>query len=177
MRPRRLWKLAEYRIFHPLNHKNFLRVPDNPRRPQALKELWRLWASRQKPFARQILQGSVPAASEECQEVTPDGTVRCRAGRATFWVTWHGEMRPCGMMERPGVSVRNRKFSEVWKKLTELTGQIRLSGVCSRCDSQKICHVCAAMALAETGEFEKTPGYLCRMVNALRKEASFRLNL
>ena len=54
MRPRRLWKLAEYRIFHPLNHKNFLRVPDNPRRPQALKELWRLWASRQKPFARQI---------------------------------------------------------------------------------------------------------------------------
>ena len=109
-------------------------------------------------------------------QVAIDTALR-RAGRATFWVTWHGEMRPCGMMERPGVSVRNRNFSEAWKELTELTGQIRLSGACSRCDSQKICHACAAMAFAETGEFEKTPGYLCRMVNALRKEASFRLNL
>ena len=130
-----------------------------------------------KPFARQILQGSIPVSLEECQELEPDGTVRCRAGRATFWVTWHGEMRPCGMMERPGVPVRNRKFSEAWKELTELTGRIRLSGACSRCDSQKICHACAAMALAETGEFEKIPGYLCRMVNALRKEASVRLSL
>ena len=128
-------------------------------------------------YAGRILQGSIPAALEECQEVTPDGTVRCRAGRATFWVTWHGEMRPCGMMERPGVSVRNRNFCDAWKELTELTEQIRLSGACSRCDSQNICHACAAMALAETGEFEKTPEYLCRMVEALRKEAAAEIRL
>lgn len=130
-----------------------------------------------KSYARQILEGSIPAALEECQEVTPDGTVRCRAGRATFWVTWHGEMRPCGMMERPGVSVRNRTFCESWGKLTELTGQIRLSGICSRCESQKICHSCAAMAYAETGKFEKTPGYLCQMVKALREEAALQLKV
>ena len=81
------------------------------------------------------------------------------------------------MMERPGVSVRNRNFCDAWKELTELTEQIRLSGACSRCDSQNICHACAAMALAETGEFEKTPGYLCRMVEALRKEAAAETHL
>lgn len=127
-------------------------------------------------FARQILKGSIPAALEDCQEVDADGTVRCRAGRATFWTTWHGEIRPCGMMEHPGISVRNRTFREAWEELTEQTAQIRLSGTCSRCGSQDICHACAAMALAETGEFEKTPGYLCRMVNALRKEALSRLD-
>lgn len=122
-------------------------------------------------YAENILAGTVPAL-QDCQEPEPDGTVRCRAGRATFWVTWHGEMRPCGMLERPGVPVRGRSFAGVWKELTELTQQIRMSGQCSRCGSQNICHACAAMALSETGAFEQTPGYLCRMVEALRKEAA-----
>ena len=122
-------------------------------------------------YAENILAGTVPAL-QDCQEPEPDGTVRCRAGRATFWVTWHGEMRPCGMLERPGVPVRGRSFAGVWKELTELTQQIRMSGQCSRCGSQNICHACAAMALSETGAFEQTPGYLCRMVEALRKVAA-----
>lgn len=123
-------------------------------------------------YARKILNGAAPPVWEECCEAAPDGTVRCRAGRAVFWVTWHGEMRPCGMMRSPGVSVRDRNFRDAWKDLTELTAGIRLSGACCSCRSRDICHVCAASEYAETGEFGKTPEYLCRMVNALRKEAS-----
>ena len=125
-----------------------------------------------KQFARSIREGSAPVFSPECGERSPDGTVKCRAGRAAFWITWHGEMRPCGMMEYPGTAVRNKSFEEAWKELTEQTGRIRLSGACSRCGSQKLCHACAASALAETGQFEKTPGYLCQVVRALIKEAA-----
>lgn len=128
-------------------------------------------------YAQKILEGGAPPIVEECQEIAADGSVRCRAGRAAFWVTWDGQMCPCGMMESPEVTVRGNSFRKAWNELTELTEDIQLSGTCSRCGGWKICRACAAMAFAETGTFEKTPEYLCRMVNAMRQEATLQLRL
>lgn len=126
-------------------------------------------------YAHRILADNIPLIREECQEVRADGQVRCRAGRSVFWATWDGQIRPCGMMVRPGVPVRGRPFRKSWEELVQMTEEIRLSGVCSRCGGWKLCRACAAMALSETGSFEKTPKYLCRMVNAMRQEAVLQI--
>ena len=122
-------------------------------------------------YSSRLLPGSIPCELDECTEVTPDGTIRCRAGKSTFWVTWSGEVRPCGMMVEPSIQYKKGNFNILWKELVKHTSQIRLSGKCANCKNQRICNVCAAMAYAETGSFEKTPTYLCEMVNALRKQA------
>ena len=115
-----------------------------------------------------------PGLDENCIDPT-DGKVRCRAGKASFWITWDGWMTPCGMMPEPKVDVTRGTFEEQWEKLTEVSGQLRVSGICSKCPNQLLCHSCAAMAEAETGSTEKVPVYLCEMVNEMKKYAKLQL--
>ena len=67
-------------------------------------------------------------------------------------------------------------FEDAWKQLTQKTENIRLSGICEKCSNRGICHSCAAMAYAETGEFQKVPIYLCEMMDAMKKIAEMELS-
>ena len=96
-----------------------------------------------------------------------DGKVRCRAGRAAFWITWDGYMTPCGMMTRPAVDIQEYSFQEAWRRTVKETDGLKLSSVCETCKNQELCHSCAAMALAETGDVSGIPSYLCETVEEL----------
>ena len=104
-----------------------------------------------------------------------DGRIRCRAGKAAFWVTWDGYLTPCGMMPEPRVDLNSASFGEAWRQLTEESGKLALSGVCAQCPDRDLCHSCAAMAMAETGTASGIPRYLCRMAAAVRDMARAEL--
>lgn len=101
----------------------------------------------------------------------PDGPkenkVRCRAGRASFWISADGKMLPCGMMPEPESYPLVDGFEKAWKDIREKTAQIRLPEKCLSCRYSGICNVCAAMCKAETGDFGKVPEYVCRMTKQL----------
>lgn len=124
-------------------------------------------------YLHSIRQGAVPppGLDEECID-SQDGSIRCRAGNASFWITWDGYMTPCGMMPHPKVELRDRDFIDGWHELTEISRQAVLSGICHNCPDQRLCHSCAAMAIAETGSTEGIPKYLCKMVEAYQKYAN-----
>ena len=123
-----------------------------------------------KNFAEGICKGLInPMGLDESCYDPVDGKVRCRAGSAAFWITWDGYMTPCGMMPDPKSDVVENGFEKSWEKVIADTEKICLSGVCSECKNKGICHSCAAMAMAETGEFGKIPIYLCRMMEAMKK--------
>lgn len=127
---------------------------------------------RYRAYLESIRQGAIPPPGLDESCVDPlDGKVRCRAGKAAFWVTWDGWLTPCGMMPEPKAELQGRSFSDAWRELTEKTNALVLSGVCSKCPDQQLCHCCAAMALAETGTAQGTPRYLCELVEALRETA------
>ena len=111
-----------------------------------------------------------PGLEEGCYDPI-DGRVRCRAGSASFWVTWDGYVTACGLMPQPRAELTDRPFAEVWRELTEATAALRLSGVCERCENRLLCHPCAAMAAAETGRTEGVPQYLCHVAKELRRIA------
>ena len=111
-----------------------------------------------------------PGLEEGCYDPV-DGRVRCRAGSASFWVTWDGLVTACGMMPEPKADLGDRPFTQVWRELTEATAALRLSGVCERCENRQLCHPCAAMAAAETGRTEGVPQYLCHVAKELRRLA------
>lgn len=123
-------------------------------------------------YLKGILNGSAEPLGLEADCIDPaDGRIRCRAGKAAFWVTWDGWLQPCGMMTQPKIDVREHEFSKAWKLLTEETAAVQLSGLCGKCPSRDICHPCAAMAWAETGSFSGVPTYKCHETRQICKIA------
>lgn len=117
---------------------------------------------RYQKYMRGILNGSAEPLGLDPECIDPvDGRIRCRAGKASFWVTWDGWLQPCGMMTQPKIDLRKHKFPEAWSLLNEETAAIQLSGLCDKCPSREICHPCAAVAWAETGSFSGVPIYKC----------------
>lgn len=119
-------------------------------------------------FLASVRQGAIPPPGLDEACVDPiDGRVRCRAGKAAFWITWDGYMTPCGMMTKPAVDIWEKSFEDNWHHIVTATDGLKLSSVCEKCKNQELCHSCAAMALAETGDVSGIPSYLCETVEEL----------
>lgn len=169
-------------MFPPLR-KDATRIGENDRFTPEEAAYWhteryRLQYGEERYF--QLLDGiqkglAEPLGLDESCYDPIDGKVNCRAGKAAFWVTWDGYLLPCGMMPEPKVDLTKMSFFEAWKELVDMTSKITLSGVCKKCNNRGICHSCAAMAIAETGEFQKVPKYLCEMMEAMQKIAKEKL--
>lgn len=130
-----------------------------------------------RKYLRDVAAGmAVPPGLDESCVDPADGTIRCRAGKAAFWITWDGFMTPCGTMPHPKAEVCGRPFREAWEQTVKSSEAIRLSGVCAQCPNRALCHSCAAMAYAETGSFSGVPKYLCQMIEATRTLAQEEIN-
>ena len=112
---------------------------------------------------------------EQCEE--EGNCIRCKAGKSSFWVTWKGDLYPCGMI--PDNSAKNvfiDGFDEAWKYATDLTKNIRLPYACSVCELAESCRACAAMVYTETGNYTTVPEYRCKMIHAIPTAAQRLLN-
>ena len=129
-------------------------------------------------YCQNIVNGCVepPGLEEGCVDPI-DGKIRCRAGRASFWITWDGWLTPCGMMPEPKVELKRQTFGNAWKQVTELADALRLSGVCNNCPNINICHPCAAISYAETGTVSGIPTYMCKFAQEMRRIADETLKI
>lgn len=101
-------------------------------------------------------------ANTNSEKSTDGMPVRCRAGKAAFWVTYDGNMMPCGMMIEPKANIFELGFEESWQKITTETKKIFLPPECTNCEYEELCESCAASCYAETGKFNGLPTYLCQ---------------
>lgn len=93
--------------------------------------------------------------------------IRCRAGKCSFWISWDGNMMPCGMFssgERRNVFKEG--FYNVWENIKKETAVIQLPRKCASCLLKDRCRSCAAMVYTETGSFDKVPEYRCQMMKS-----------
>ncbi len=100
--------------------------------------------------------------------------IPCRAGLSTFWVTWDGKMSPCGMMTKPVFEIDS--FNDAWERVKGARAGIVLPPKCKTCELRKYCDMCAAVTLAETGDFSGVPEYLCRKAAEYKKLCNNFLN-
>ena len=119
---------------------------------------------------RQVLQDKlrgirVEDPDSECQEL-PTERIRCRAGYSTFWVTWDGQMRPCGMMTVPSADIRELGFAGAWKQIRRAREEIFIPAKCTNCEIANACDACPALCYAETGSFTEVPVYMCEKTRA-----------
>ncbi len=93
----------------------------------------------------------------------PVDTVRCRAGRSSFWITSQGIMRACGMLPQLEAMPLEIGFDAAWETVKQKTREVRMPSECLSCRFSEICRACAAMCYAETGAFNKKPEYVCKL--------------
>lgn len=124
----------------------------------APEELRRRWAA-------QLAGGRVEDPGRECQEL-PTERIRCRAGSSTFWVTWNGQLRPCGMMTEPTADLGRLGFPAAWESIRAAREEILVPAQCTACEMKNACDQCAALCYAETGSFTGVPTYMCEKTRA-----------
>ena len=100
--------------------------------------------------------------TDECEGIS------CRAGLSSFWVTYDGKMTPCGMMTQPSVEIED--FNTAWEYMNKAREEIKMPRECRDCEYRKNCDICAAVSLAETGDFSKVPEYACKKAAAYFKQ-------
>lgn len=95
----------------------------------------------------------------------------CTAGINNFWINWKGVMTSCGMLETPKINLTKHSFKEAWMQINQKTKNLITSSKCACCQYREICLVCPAMMKAETGEFQGTSEYHCKMTHSIIKQA------
>lgn len=76
-------------------------------------------------------------------------------------------MLPCGMMPAPAAYPLQVGFDRAWQTILDETKKIRLPAECAACPKRKMCRVCAAVCVTETGGYDKAPVYVCRMTDEI----------
>ena len=129
---------------------------------------WQLVCREQYMTPQQLAQLSVlpPDQQDECGR-NEGGSMGCRGGRTSFWLTWDGRMLPCGMFPTPGYCVKELGFDAAWNAVRHEAANIRLPAECTLCSHRNQCTACAASCLAESGDPSVTPQYICRLTRHL----------
>ena len=95
---------------------------------------------------------------EQRQTAHEGRAASCMAGRGAFWITWNGQLLPCGMLPRLGRTLADTDFDAAWAGLDGVMDAQLLPEKCVGCEKRAICPVCIAVTQSES----EAPQELCR---------------
>lgn len=145
--------------------KNARFSPADCARTEARIRLLQRGADNLRAYCEAIEQHQPP--EDDPLSVDCDGeSMRCRAGKSSFWATWDGRLVPCGMLNEPAEYPFEVGFETAWKRVRERAAALRLAPECATCDAKDYCHTCAAMVYTESGDYTTKPQYRCDMMRA-----------
>ena len=108
-----------------------------------------------------------PSRSDDCGQIYEG--VRCRAGRASYWITYEGNMLPCGMLSNLPVSVPQLGLEQAWQETVKTFSEVKSPAGCLACPDYERCEVCPAVCYCEKGELSQVPEYICQKNRHYRK--------
>jgi len=115
-------------------------------KPTCAPQFYRLW--REEAHAR----GEKITPQTHGMEAMTKG---CLGGQGFAFVSYKGDVQPCGYLELLAGNIREQPFPEIWKN-SELFRQLRAvdeyHGKCHACQYRKVCGGCRARAYALTGD-------------------------
>ena len=83
-------------------------------------------------------------------------TKGCLAGTGVCFISYEGEVYPCGYLPVIAGDLRRQSFVEIWENsavFQELRNPSNLKGKCGCCEFRNVCMGCRARAYAATGDF------------------------
>ena len=85
----------------------------------------------------------------------------CMAGKGAFWVSWDGNMYPCGMLPDYSVNLKEISFQDAWKSIVGKASKMLLPQECSVCKYHEICPSCAAVSQSINHATDMVPREMC----------------
>jgi radical SAM protein with 4Fe4S-binding SPASM domain len=106
-------------------------------------------------------------------------TKGCLAGTGICFISYEGEVFPCGYLPAIAGDLRKQSFADIWTN-AEVFHQLRdddnLKGKCGCCEFRHVCMGCRARAFAATGDFLAEepfcvyePGTSAQMIRGIAK--------
>ncbi len=101
-------------------------------------------------------------AKEEGIKITPQThglesmTKGCLGGSGFCFISYKGEVHPCGYLPALAGDIRQQPFKDIWfesKVFKDLRDPDLLKGKCGKCEYRKVCSGCRARAYAATGDY------------------------
>jgi radical SAM protein with 4Fe4S-binding SPASM domain len=83
-------------------------------------------------------------------------TKGCLAGTGVCFLSFDGEVFPCGYLPAIAGDVKKQPFSEIWnnsKVFADLRDTSKLEGKCGCCEFRNVCMGCRARAYAVDGNY------------------------
>lgn len=83
----------------------------------------------------------------------------CMAGNGFIFVSWKGEVKPCGYFDMSVGNIRETPLAEIYKSnqiLIDMREQTKLSGPCGICRFKAMCGGCRARAYAVNNDYMST---------------------
>jgi heme b synthase len=115
-------------------------------KPTCAPQYYRLW--REDAQAHGV---KITPASHGMEAMTKG----CLGGQGFAFVSYKGEVQPCGYLELTAGDIRETPFPEIWKN-SQLFWQLRqvddYHGKCAACQYRKVCGGCRARAYTLTGD-------------------------
>lgn len=98
--------------------------------------------------------------------VSEETAFRCTAGKCAFWLSWEGNMFPCGLLCDIQSDALTNGFEGSWKEIQKMCQQVPSCQECLSCSNYSTCMACPARLKLETGSYSKSAPYLCEYTNA-----------
>jgi len=98
-------------------------------------------------FVRLCRQANLPKA---------DKVSGCLAGRDFVFISYRGDVQPCGFLEISAGNLLERSFDSIWSRsplFQSLRQTSNYKGACGRCSYLSICRGCRARAYAVYGDY------------------------
>jgi len=134
----------------------YYEVHGNPRE-QALAEMreeLRLKKGKQVSAERKELHRRAEAARKKA-------AFKCLAGVSRFSVTHDGFIRFCEITRDSMFDLKETRFTEAFRRLTEAAAAIPECTECDGCPDRKKCSPCPPRHFIETGSYQKKAEYVC----------------
>lgn len=121
-------------------------------------------AKRREVIAKSLSREQLPAEEKKSRISS------CMAGRGAFWISWDGQMYPCGMLSDFSVDARKLGFTQAWKDTCGWVKSMYLPQECLSCKYQSLCPSCAAVFQCENQATDKVTTSLCNRTKAYVNE-------
>ena len=81
------------------------------------------------------------------------------AGNGYIFISWQGEVKPCGYFDLVVGNVREEPLAKIYREnqiLKDMREQTKLNGTCGVCKFKTICGGCRARAFAVNNDYMST---------------------
>lgn len=120
--------------------------------------------AKRKNYIRNLVDGK-----NDTKDIPESKVSSCMAGRGAFWISWDGNMYPCGMLSDFSQDVLNQEFRVAWHNTCESVKTMLLPAECSACQYASICATCAAVSQSTHGATNIVVGQMCERTKAYAK--------